>query len=82
MKNTLNECCLRAWRFHSLSLIHIYTRQREIDGLLEAAQTTGCRELFILPLEDEEELTVSEYKIHVLPVWKWMLKTLYLSPKQ
>ena len=58
------------------------TRQREIDGLLEAAQTTGCRELFILTLEEEEEINVSEYTIHVLPVWKWMLKTLYLSPKQ
>jgi len=58
------------------------TRQREIDGLLEAAHTTGCRELFILTLEEEEEINVSEYKIQVLPVWKWMLKTLYLSPKQ
>ena len=33
-------------------------------------------------LEEEEEINVSEYTIHVLPVWKWMLKTLYLSPKQ
>ena len=49
---------------------------------MEAAHTTGCRELFILTLEEEEEINVSEYKIQVLPVWKWMLKTLYLSPKQ
>ena len=32
--------------------------------------------------ELREEINVSEYTIHVLPVWKWMLKTLYLSPKQ
>jgi predicted AAA+ superfamily ATPase len=49
------------------------TRQREVDGLLEAAQTTGCRNLYILTMGEEEHITVSDYSIRVLPVWQWML---------
>lgn len=40
------------------------TRQREIDGLLEAAQVTGCRELFILTFEEEEEMNVENSIFH------------------
>ena len=50
------------------------TRVREIEGLLEAAQATGCHNLIILTLEEEEEIEIEEYNIQVLPIWKWMLQ--------
>lgn len=50
------------------------TRQREIEGLLEAALVTGCRELFIITLEEEEDININDFNIHILPAWKWMLE--------
>lgn len=50
------------------------TRTREVEGLLEAARATGCSNLLILTLEDEEEIETDAYAISVLPVWKWMLR--------
>ena len=49
------------------------TRAREVEGILEAAQATGCRDLLILTLEEEEEIEKGNHTIRVLPVWKWML---------
>lgn len=56
------------WSMHDAE-----TRKREIEGLLEAAQVTGCNELTILTLEEEDELLEQQTTIHVIPVWKWML---------
>lgn len=56
------------WSMHDTE-----TRKREIEGLLEAAQVTGCNELTILTMEEEEELLEQHTTIHVIPVWKWML---------
>ena len=49
------------------------TRQRELDGLLEAAHATGCPDLLILTQEEEEEIRVNGYTIRVLPAWKWII---------
>lgn len=49
------------------------TRKREVDGLLEAAQATGCRELTIVTMEAEAEWKEQDMSIHVVPAWKWML---------
>lgn len=49
------------------------TRIREAGGILEAAQATGCRDLLILTLEEEEEIEKDNYTIRVLPAWKWIL---------
>lgn len=49
------------------------TRKREVDGLLEAAQETGCRELTIVTMEAEAEWKEQDMSIHVVPAWKWML---------
>lgn len=59
-----------SWDMHDAE-----TRKREIEGLLEAAQTTGCKQLTILTLEEEEELSEQGATIQILPVWKWMLST-------
>lgn len=50
------------------------TRKREVDGLLEAAQATGCRELIIVTMDMETEWQEQDMVIRVLPAWKWMLK--------
>lgn len=50
------------------------TRKREVDGLLEAAQTTGCRELIIVTMDMETEWQEQDMVIRMLPAWKWMLE--------
>ena len=50
------------------------TRRREIDGLLEARQATGCDDLTIITSDKEEEITVADnLRIKVIPAWKWLL---------
>ncbi len=50
------------------------TRRREIDGLLEARQATGCDDLTIITSDKEEEITVAgNLRIKVIPAWKWLL---------
>jgi len=50
------------------------TRKREVGGLLEAAQATGCRELIIVTMDMETEWQEQDMVIRVLPAWKWMLE--------
>ena len=50
------------------------TRKREIRGLLEAAQATGCKNLLIVTYDDEEEIATADGGIiSVVPAWKWLL---------
>ena len=49
------------------------TRTREIDGILEASQVTGCDKLFIITKEEECLIEIEGKRIQVLPAWKWLL---------
>jgi hypothetical protein len=50
------------------------TRKREIAGLQEAAQATGCRNLLIVTADEQEEIILeSAMKISVVPAWQWLL---------
>lgn len=50
------------------------TREREIDGILEASTATECANLLIIT-KDEETVIVRESKqISVVPAWKWLLQ--------
>lgn len=50
------------------------TRNREIRGLLEASKTTGCDSLFIITMEQQEEIILdNNIAINILPAWKWLL---------
>jgi len=50
------------------------TRRREIAGLMEAAEVTGCGTLYIITADEQEEImTESGRIIHVIPVWQWLL---------
>ena len=50
------------------------TRKREIDGLMEAMNAYGLAEGYILTMEEKEELEIDGKQVHVLPMWKWMLR--------
>lgn len=51
------------------------TREREVNGLLEASQITGCDKLFIITKEEECLMEVEGKQIQVLPAWKWLLSS-------
>ena len=48
-------------------------QEREITGLLETMKKFNFQEGIILTWDQNEELTMEGKKIHVLPVWKWLL---------
>ena len=50
------------------------TLQREIDGLIEAAQYFKCKNLLLVTNDDEKEILVENYKIKIVKAWKWMLE--------
>lgn len=50
------------------------TRRREINGLLEASKSTGCKNLYIITYDSAEEIKIEDDTIiHVIPVWRWLL---------
>lgn len=51
------------------------TRQREIEGLIEASEVTGCKSMMIITADDEVEVitTADGCEIRVVPGWRWLL---------
>lgn len=50
------------------------TRRREIAGLIEASDITGCQNLLIITNDSSEEIiTEGGQMIHVVPAWRWLL---------
>jgi len=50
------------------------TRRREINGLVEASEATGCDNLFIITSDSSEEIKLDNgMEIHVLSAWRWLL---------
>ena len=50
------------------------TRNREIAGLLEASEVTGCDNLTIVTNDEESEIIYGGKMIRVVPAWKLLLK--------
>lgn len=50
------------------------TRQREIEGLLEAAKIYKADKAIIITLDQEESFKISGVKIKIIPIWKWLLE--------
>lgn len=51
------------------------TRRREINGLIEASEATGCHNLYIITADNSEEIDLDKGDtIHVLPAWRWLLE--------
>lgn len=49
-------------------------KDREVKGLLEALKRYKLKEGLILTMHEENEFKKDNKKIHVKPVWKWMLE--------
>ena len=49
------------------------TRQREINGIIEAAEVTGCKNLSIITADTSDEIRLSNgLTIRVIPAWQWL----------
>lgn len=57
------------------ALLTEQNRGREVNGLREVMEKFSLNRGLILTQEQEEEVTLNEGKIQVLPVWKWLLQT-------
>jgi predicted AAA+ superfamily ATPase len=49
------------------------TRDREINGIREAASFTGCKKMTIVTHEEEEIIQDTLGTINIVPAWKWFL---------
>lgn len=49
------------------------TFQREVEALIKLSKVLDCKRLLIITYDEEEVIEQDEYKIEVLPVWKWLL---------
>lgn len=49
------------------------TRNRELEGLMEALDAFGLNEGMILTDDEEDIIEFEKCKINVMPVWKWLL---------
>lgn len=67
-KNRITEAIQVCW-----SVFNQTTREREVDGLVEALISYNLKEGLILTDDEEDEFTVSNLKIAVKPTWKWLL---------
>ena len=50
------------------------TREREINGILEASIATGCDNLLIITKDEETVIAQENKQINVVPAWKWLLQ--------
>jgi len=55
------------------SLINEATKEREINGLLEAMEIYQLSNGLILTEDEEETIIIKEKTITILPLWKWLL---------
>lgn len=79
--NERNECDFVIQSGNNFSgLIQVTTeltnsnKNREISGLLEACKYTGCDNLAIITLNQEDTISQNGKLIKVIPAWKWMLE--------
>ncbi len=49
------------------------TLDREMKGITEAAQATGCRKLTIITKDNEATLEQEGLTVRIVPAWKWLL---------
>lgn len=57
----------------SLDLSSPDTMEREKRSLVEALKELDVKESFIVTLSDEEDITIDNAVIHVVPAWKYLL---------
>ena len=69
-KNSITQAIQVCW-----SMYDSKTKQREIKGLLDAMTAYQLKEGLILTEDESDSLTIEDKKIHVMPVWLWLLKS-------
>lgn len=50
------------------------TKKRETKALLKAAKDLKCQNLIIITWDEEGSEEIDNYKIMVIPIWKWLLE--------
>lgn len=56
------------------SLDDAATRQREINGIVEASNATGCDNMWIITSDTSDEIILDDGRlIHVVAAWRWLL---------
>lgn len=58
----------------SADLTKSKTRQREIEGLLNAAEELNVKNLTIITEDEEGEEKIGKLKIGIIPIWKWCIE--------
>jgi hypothetical protein len=48
--------------------------ERELSGLVAAAENIKAKKLIILTLEQEQELQHHNWKVEIKPAWRWLLE--------
>ena len=64
------------------SLSNPKVKDREVSGLLEAMQAHNLTTGLILTENDQTTLTVDNYKIDIIPIWKWLLQSAILDKRR
>lgn len=67
-KNRITQAIQVCW-----SLYDDHTRQREISGLLDAMAAYQLKEGLILTEDENDNLTINDKSITIMPVWRWLL---------
>lgn len=49
-----------------------HTRQREVEGLVEAMERYSLKDGTIITENEEEVITIMGLTIHIVPLWKWL----------
>jgi len=66
-KQSVSELIQVCW-----SLENPETEKREINGLIEAAKATSCRNLKIITTDAEKHIKIGEFDVLAQPAWKFM----------
>lgn len=68
-KNSITQAIQVCWSMHDNK-----TKQREINGLLDAMTAYHLKEGLILTDDESDSLLIEDKKINMMPVWLWLLK--------
>lgn len=58
----------------SYSLQDSTTRERETKALIAYAKRYNCSQLYIITMDEEEEIHQDGFTIHMIPIWKMLLR--------
>ena len=69
-KNSITQAIQVCWSMHDDK-----TKQREINGLLDAMTAYHLKERLILTEDENDSILIEDKKINMMPVWLWLFKT-------